>query len=192
MAALTGGKRSASACCPTDLIVPSFDYFLAMQLAPPGEGFDAPTRIAQSVLYRRWKGYAPPGTCTLVPLADTSCTANKYGCRFIALCPTMRVPQSATWNRDVVYNCTWSLLNAIDQHNVSVEAAGDAGAKIRKVLMTGLATGVGGVSAERCAEQTALAVKHYLDACADPEKWSSLQWKDALAYDRETSRTYSL
>ena len=103
----------------------------------------------------------------------------------------MRVPHSVTWNRDVVYNCTWSLLNAIDQHNVSA-AAGDAEAKIRKVLMTGLATGVGGVSSERCAQQMALAVKHYLDASANAEKWSSLQWKDALGYDRETSRTHSL
>ena len=162
-----------------------------MQLTPPGEGVEVPTRIAQSVLYRRWKGYAPPGTCTLVPLANTPCAGNKYGCRFIALCPTMRVPHAVTWNRDVVYNCTWSLLNAIDQHNVSA-AAGDAEAKIRKVLMTGLATGVGGVSAERCAQQMALAVKHYLDACADAEKWSSLQWKDALGYDREISRTHSL
>lgn len=163
-----------------------------MQLTPPGEGVDVPTAIAQSVLYQRCKGYAPPGTCTLVPLAGTPCAANKYGCRFIALCPTMRVPQSVTWDRDVVYNCTWSLLNAIDQHNASEQTAGDAEAKIRKVLMTGLATGVGGVSSERCAQQMALAVKHYLDASANAEKWSSLQWKDALAYDRETSRTHSL
>lgn len=173
----------------------SFDYFLAMQLTPPGEGFEPPTQIAQSVLYRRWKGYAPPGTCTLIPLAGTPCAANKYRCRFIALCPTMRVPQSVTWDRDVVYNCTWSLLNALDQHNAGVgagPAAADGGARIGKVLMTGLATGVGGVSAERCAQQMALAVKHFLDASASTEKWSSLRWKDALAYDKETSRTHSL
>lgn len=167
----------------------SFDYFLAMQLTPPVKGFEPPTQVAQSVLYRRWKGYAPPGTCTLIPLADTPCAANKYGCGFIALCPTMRVPQSVTWDREVVYNCTWSLLNALDQHNAAV---GDGGEKIRKVLMTGLATGVGGVSVERCAQQMALAVKHFLDASANTEEWSSLQWEVILDYDKETSRTHPL
>ncbi|KZT70416.1 macro domain-like protein, partial [Daedalea quercina L-15889] len=168
----------------------SFDYYLARELAPPGQ-LEAPTRIAQATLYRRWRGYAPPGTCTLVPLRGTVCEANKHGCAYIALCPTMRIPETVTWHRQVVYNCMWSLLVALDQHNASAGGA-DSGTRIGKVLMTGLATGVGRVSAERCAQQMALAVKHYVDASEHPEKWSALEWRDALDYNAEVGETRSL
>ncbi|TFY64289.1 hypothetical protein EVJ58_g2714 [Rhodofomes roseus] len=154
----------------------SFDYYLAKELAPPAR-FEAPTEIAQAVLYRQWRGYAPPGTCTLVPLKGTVCADNKYGCGYIALCPTMRIPETVTWNREVVYNCMWSLLVALDQHNASV---GGEWFCYR------------GVSAERCAQQMALAVKHYVDACENPQKWSSLSWNDALDYAQEANDTHSL
>ncbi|KAH9917316.1 macro domain-like protein [Fomitopsis serialis] len=174
----------------------SFDWYLAKELAPPDQ-FEAPTQIAQAVLYKQWRGYAPPGTCTLVPLKDTVCAANKYACSYIALCPTMRIPENVKWNREIVYNCMWSLLVALDRHNASVASAaagrgGAAGTAVKKVLMAGLATGVGRVSAERCAQQMALAVKHYADASEHPQKWSSLRWDDALDYAQETNDTHLL
>ena len=56
--------------------------------------------------------------------------------------------------------------------------------------MTGLATGVGNVSAERCAQQMALAVENFIDASENPEKWSSMEWDDALTYAHDCRRTH--
>ena len=120
-----------------------FDYFLSEILCP--DDVLAPTRLAQATLYEHWKGYAPPGSSTLVPLDGSVCENNAHGCAFIALCPTMRIPDDIVWNREIVYNCVWSLLNTLEQHNRGVELSGD-GTSIRRILMTGLATGVGNVS----------------------------------------------
>ncbi|KAF9473502.1 macro domain-like protein [Pholiota conissans] len=164
-----------------------FDYFLAEALSP--DDIDAPTHVAQAELYRRWKGFAPPGSRTLVPLKGSVCENNVHDCAYIALCPTMRVPEGVNWNREIVYNCVWSLLISLDHHNKVVEASGE-GTKISRVLMPGLATGVGGVPPERCAQQTALAIRDFIDACANEEKWSSLKWESAIAYAEDCRRTY--
>ncbi len=124
----------------------------------------------------------------MVPLQATTCENNPHKCAYIALVPTMRVPEEVTWNREIVYNCVWSLLNALSQHNES--ASGSDARRIKTVLMTGLGTGVGYISPEVFAKQTALAFKHYLDSEAHPDKWSSLQWRDADAYSREVAETY--
>ncbi|KAH9916949.1 macro domain-like protein [Epithele typhae] len=152
-----------------------FDQILTETLAPL-EDQSALTRVAQAVLYERWVGFAPPGTCTLVPLADTPCSANRVGCRYVALCPTMRLPASVSWHKEIVHNCVWSLLVEIDRHNR--QAAADASlAPIRSVGMTGFGTGVGGISAKVCARQTALAFAYFHDAKTNPEKWKSLSWR---------------
>ena len=103
----------------------------------------------------------------------------------------MRIPQSVTWHREIVYNCVWSLLVAIDAHNARVRAraadgtsAGndlEAEREIEAVAMTGLATGVGRVPMAVCAKQTALAFAHFHEATTNPEKWSALEWKDVQA-----------
>lgn len=167
-----------------------FDYFLSEALAPVDDLL-APTQLAQTTLYRRWKGYAPPGTCTLVPLSGSVCENNSHGCAFIAICPTMRIPENVVWNREIVYNCVWSLLVAIDEHNRCAEASG-TGKRINKVLMTGLGTGVGGVSARRCAQQMALAMRDFEDASAHPEKWGSMGWDDAISYAKDGRNTHRL
>jgi len=164
----------------------SFDYYLAQALSP--DDVWAPTGIVQATLYQRWKGYAPPGTCTLVPLKGTVCENNAHGCAFIALCPTMRIPEDVVWNREIVYNCMWSLLVSLDQHNQAAEISRN-GTRVHKVLMTGLATGVGNVSAERCAQQMALAVGDFIDASENPGKWRSMEWDDAITYAHECRRT---
>ncbi|KAJ8508539.1 hypothetical protein ONZ45_g9200 [Pleurotus djamor] len=163
-----------------------FDYFLALALAPEPkrENWLKVTNITQEALYSRWKGYAPPGTCTIVPLAGTICENNQHHCSYIALVPTMRIPEIVRWNKEIVYNCVWSLLNSLTQHNASTT---DPAQKITKVLMTGLGTGVGFISAETFAKQTAEAFKHFWDAETHPEKWSSLQWADIDAYSREVT-----
>ena len=168
-----------------------FDHFLAEALSP--DDVHAPTTVVQAALYKRWKGFAPPGTCTIIPLKGSSFENNKHGCAHIALCPTMRRPGSVTWNRDIVYNIMWSLLVSLEQHNAAADDLTQVGtgARIRKVLMTGLGTGLGGVSSVNCAQQMALAVKHFLEASAHPEKWSSMSWDDTVPLDAEICRTYS-
>ena len=146
------------------------------------------------------KGYAPPGTCTLIPLENTPCYPNTHSCRFMALCPTMRVPGNVNWNREVVYNCIWSLLNVLSQHNsrsISGISDNDSNkraeeAKIKSVLITGLATGVGGISAEKCAKQMAMAFADFNDASLNEEKWSSFNWDTALNYANACRDTYDL
>ncbi|PPQ95046.1 hypothetical protein CVT25_000614 [Psilocybe cyanescens] len=181
-----------------------FDQAISEALSPSSPLL--PTHLAQKTLYSRYKGYAPPGTCTLVPLAGTACSPsnNPHACAYIALCPTMRVPEDVRWNREIVYNLMWALLVELERHNRAVAAnsigdgtSSDKGASgeitaIRKVLMTGFGTGAGNISAARCAQQMALAVKHFVDACAHPHKWSSLEWDDALSYAGEVRRTHDL
>ncbi|OBZ71364.1 hypothetical protein A0H81_08767 [Grifola frondosa] len=157
-----------------------FDQILSDVLAPPDDP-SALTRAAQSVLYHRWRGFAPPGTCTLIPLSDTPCATNPFACRFVALCPTMRFPSSVAWHKEIVYNCVWSLLVEIDEHNTRA-ASDPVLSPIETVVMTGLATGIGCVSANQCAKQTALAFAHYYDAKTNPGKWSAMTWDDIAQY----------
>jgi len=167
-----------------------FDYYIAEALSP--DDVLAPTAFVQSALYKRWKGFAPPGSCTIIPLKGSSFENNIHGCAYIALCPTMRRPESVTWNREIVYNLMWSILVSLEQHNAALDDSMQVGTgvRIQKVLMTGLGTGVGGVSSARCAQQMALAVKHFLEASANPEKWSSMSWEDTVTPDEEICRTH--
>jgi hypothetical protein len=86
----------------------------------------------------------------------------------------MRTPETVNWDYEVVYECIWSLLVAIDNHNAAAATTGET--IINKVIVPGLATGIGAVSAEKCAVQMALALKHYHDALSNPDKWCKLQW----------------
>ncbi|TBU22315.1 macro domain-like protein [Dichomitus squalens] len=172
----------------------SFDQVLSDWIAPEDDN-DALTHAAQAVLYARWRGYAPAGTCTLVPLGKTKCANNKLGVRHVALCPTMRIPESVRWHKEVVYNCVWSLLVEIDNHNEAIAEDSEGAARrglreIETVAMTGLATGVGRVPVDMCARQMALAFAHYHEAKAKPEKWGALQWTDIinLPSDAPTTR----
>jgi len=167
------------------IIFISFDHFISEALAP-ADDYNAATRVAQALLYQKWKGYAPPGTCTLVPLAGTACENNKHRCAYIALCPTMRIPSSVSWNREIVYNCMWSLLNTLANHNAEGNSS-----LIQKVLLTGLATGVGHVPEKLCAEQMALAIRDFADATARPEVWGNLEWRDAMKIAADTENTYT-
>jgi O-acetyl-ADP-ribose deacetylase (regulator of RNase III) len=100
----------------------------------------------------------------------------------------MRIPENVVWNREVVYNCMWSLLVSLEKHNEEA----DDGTKIRKVLMTGFGTGTGGVSAERCAHQMALAIRDFIDACENVEKWRAIKWADVMDLTQDCRRTHIL
>jgi O-acetyl-ADP-ribose deacetylase (regulator of RNase III) len=167
----------------------------------PADNYYALTRHAQIELYKQYRGFAPPGTCTLIPIpkeyAERSRTGDRWGCRWLALCPTMRVPDNAGWDREVVYECVWSLLCAIDRHNRSAKGStnselGESVNVIDSILMTPLATGVGNVSAEKWAQQAVLALKHYICAVENAPQWSSLDWTQVTKLADDVARTHGM
>lgn len=58
--------------------------------------------------------------------------------------------------------------------------------------MTGLATGAGRVSPERCAQQMALAIRDFINASENAEEWSSMEWENAIDLAQESRRTHAL
>ncbi|KAK8099699.1 uncharacterized protein PG998_012940 [Apiospora kogelbergensis] len=171
----------------------AFDDAISRALSP-ADDYAALTRAVQTELYRTCRGFAAPGTCTLVAIprdfAGRCRSRNPWGARRVALCPTMRLPSDAEWNREVVYECVWALLCAVDNHNRAVREGGEEEEEIRSVLMTPLATGVGRVSPERWASQAVLALKHFEDASRNPETWSKLGWEELGRYSVEVEATW--
>ncbi|KZT71124.1 macro domain-like protein [Daedalea quercina L-15889] len=162
-----------------------FDYYLSEALSPKGD-IMALTRCAQAALKARHFGFAPPATCTLVPLSPELRQNPRFPrCSVLAVCPTMRYPVDVSWHEDLVYNTIWSLLVEVEHWNERADRAKEGGQRIRKVCMTGLATGVGGVSKETCARQMILAVKHFLDVRSEEgrKRWAQDDfpgWNDVL------------
>ncbi|KAK2800276.1 hypothetical protein FQN51_006184 [Onygenales sp. PD_10] len=202
----------------------AFDDAISRLFCLPEHEYNTLTRAAQQAVYERWRGYVPPGTCMLVRFpgelergaavqegdgegegGNEWNTKGKVrgGCKYLALCPTMRTPENVVWDREVVYKCVWALLCEVEGWNRRVRrekrgsgsgtgtgtgARGDS--RIDTVLMPPLATGVGGVSKERWAEQFVLALKHFVDALERPERWASLGWGDVVGEAREVEGTW--
>lgn len=139
--------------CSANILL-RFDFYLSMTFSPPND-FHVLTRLVQAAIRNRYYGFAPPGSCILVP----GLPPNDFSCKTIAVCPTMRYPEEMTWHKDIVYNTMWSLLVELENWNKKVD---DEENKIKRVLMTGLGTGIGKIPAADCARQMALAVKHFL------------------------------
>ncbi|KAF2190656.1 macro domain-like protein [Zopfia rhizophila CBS 207.26] len=172
----------------------AFDDAISRAFSPEDD-YLALTHVAQALLYKEWRGFAPPGTCTLLRMPDgfQEHSKNVWGTKYLALCPTMRVPQEVKWDREVVYECIWSLLCAIDKHNQLVQdGKGASDVKIQSLLMTPLATGCGRVSAERWASQAVLAIKHFVEATENQDKWSALEWADILDDWKSVQDTWTL
>lgn len=81
----------------------------------------------------------------------------------------MRTPKVLYIKDDLVYRSTWSILIAIRRHNLSL---GPGDVRINSVILMGLGTAVGRIPSELCAQQMALACKHFFEAPANgnPEK----------------------
>ncbi|PON22900.1 hypothetical protein TGAM01_v208155 [Trichoderma gamsii] len=164
----------------------------------PRDDYLALTRAVQARLYDDWRGFAPPGTCTLLRIPDEfhQRSRNAWGTKYLALCPLMRVPSNVEWDREVVYECTWSLLCAVDKHNRSVRRAGareqqqQQQDEIHSLLMVPMATGVGGVSPAKWAGQTVLALKHFIDAVEHEAKWSTLEPSDIVEYAGDVEKMW--
>jgi O-acetyl-ADP-ribose deacetylase (regulator of RNase III) len=175
-----------------------FDDAISLAFSPAANYY-ALTRHVQIELYKQYRGFAPPGTCTLIPIpkeyAELSRTTDRWDCRWLALCPTMRVPYHADWDREVVYECVWSLLCAIDRHNQRAKdsSSSELGESvISSILMTPLATGVGKVSAAKWAHQAVLALKHYVRAVENAVQWSSLDWAQVTELSDEVAKTHAM
>jgi O-acetyl-ADP-ribose deacetylase (regulator of RNase III) len=163
----------------------AFDNAISLAFSPRND-YHALTRAAQAVFYEKWRGFAPPGSCTLVEFPE-ELKRNVYGCEWVAMCPTMRQPGNVEWDREIVYECVWSLLCQVEGYNRGAE-----GRKIERVLLTPLAAGVGGVSTERWAAQMVLALKHFVDAVERPGVWGAMQWGDIVEVDSEVEETWDL
>ncbi|KAL4878045.1 hypothetical protein BJY04DRAFT_121263 [Aspergillus karnatakaensis] len=137
----------------------------------------------------------------------------RWGCKWVALCPTMRTPDTARWDREVVYECVWSLLCAVEGWNrgfddllenqggegsTSIGAGTWAGeqhrrlGRIESILITPMATGCGGVSAEKWAAQFVLAMRDFVDAVERSERWERLGWGEIYEVTKDVEKTWRM
>ncbi|KAL2013903.1 hypothetical protein VTN00DRAFT_1428 [Thermoascus crustaceus] len=165
----------------------AFDDAISRNFCLPHHAYDTLTHAAQKILYERWRGFAPPGSCTLVPFPKELEGTNKWGCKWVAICPTMRCPDTVSWDREVVYECVWSLLCQVEGWNRHRSED-----RIETILITPLATGVGAVSKQRWASQFVLALKHFVDALERPERWSQLGWREIDEDVLEVEKTWKM
>lgn len=168
-----------------------FDDAISLAFSPRDD-YNALTRAVQLELYEKWRGFAPPGTCTLVQFPGPL-LQNPRRCAFVAICPTMREPMNVVWDREVVYESVWSLLCEVEGRNrasASASASKPEEKEINRLLMTPQAAGIGKVSKERWSAQMVLAMKHFVDAVERPERWSRMQWNEIMKDCDEVATTW--
>ncbi|KZV61915.1 macro domain-like protein [Peniophora sp. CONT] len=148
-----------------------------------GAGGDILTlsRAVQDDLYKRWYGFAPPTSCTLVRIPSHLRNTQYPRCGVLAICPTMRIPMNVSWHEDLVYNLMWTLLCELEHWNEEAKEED----KIRKVAIPGLATGIGAYDPEKCARQMVLAVKFFREA-------RSQEGKERLANRAWTTNAFNI
>jgi len=148
-----------------------YDMALSRSIMRSGDVWTL-TNICQEALASRYRGYLPPGGCLITPLPEdlSGPSNNAFGARSIAIVPTMRTPEDVSWHRDLVFNSMWSLLLELARWN---EGHPNDQA-IKTVLMTGLGTGQGGISAEKCAQQMMLAVRYFAQGWGDRPRWADV------------------
>ncbi|KAF1979067.1 macro domain-like protein [Bimuria novae-zelandiae CBS 107.79] len=165
LSALPSSLHFDAILAPTDAYARMSGGFSAAlsRALSPSHAPSALERVAQEQLFAAHRGFLVPGNCLLVSLDDTL-LRRRWGARWIALCATTRAGKGdVRWDREVVYECVWAVLVALSAHNARVRL-GEGEGEIKSVLMTPLATGSGGWSAERWAAQTVLAVRHFVEA----------------------------
>ncbi|KAL4791556.1 hypothetical protein BDV19DRAFT_370372 [Aspergillus venezuelensis] len=177
----------------------AFDDAISRTFREDGGDYCDLTNAVQRSLYDKWRGFAPSGTCTLVPFPENLMPEmnpkNLWGCKWVAVCPTMRTPNDVRWDREVVYECVWSLFNELERWNRTLDVDLPSNAPqlrqpIESILITPMATGCGRVSPERWAEQFVLALRHFVEAVTEPDRWSRLRWDDVYADTEEVESTW--
>ncbi|ODV91336.1 hypothetical protein CANCADRAFT_3044 [Tortispora caseinolytica NRRL Y-17796] len=125
----------------------------------------------RSHLFAHHHGHLPVGTTTII---DLNHLPNSLNCRYLALTPTMRVP-SRIQDPHRVYECTWSLLNAVSSHD-----------SIKTLILSGLGTGVGGVDPDTCAFQMFTAMRHFMQAASrSVDDHTNLHWMHFFEWEKE-------
>ncbi|KAH8919220.1 macro domain-like protein [Atractiella rhizophila] len=179
-----GGKEDSGFDCVVSpanswgIMDGAFDLVLSRSLSPPKD-IEALMKLARATIAEESFGYLPPGSCaiTSIPVGELSTAASatedddKSGYVFpnymnihsMAICPTMSIPADVRWHRELCYTTVWNLLCQLEKWN-QVASATTEKKKIRRVLMTGLATGVGVYEPDRCAKQMMMAFKHFWEA----------------------------
>jgi O-acetyl-ADP-ribose deacetylase (regulator of RNase III) len=146
------------------------------------ESVPAVIDTVQRHLHRTWNGFQPPGTCEIIDMR--SFNEERFSCKFIAHCPTMRIPSAVRWDKEIVYRCFWSLLNALKRHNETRPEKDQT----RKVLCFGLATGVGQIPVEVCAGQMILAWKKFHER--ESQDFRMIDWKAAYRDALDVEETH--
>jgi len=137
------------------------------------------TKVAQMHSHEYFNGYLPPAASFVIPMHSFNET--KYGCKYLLVCPTMRLPSDVRWNKEIVYNCMFSILNTLNNHNKYKKE------KIKTVLITGLASGIGRVPEIIVGAQMILAYKHFLQNLHKPNKTTS--WGQATSFGLDLDET---
>ncbi|KAH8999932.1 macro domain-like protein [Lactarius hatsudake] len=151
-----------------------YDLALSLAFGLGADGMNTLTRQVQRALHVQSHGYLPPGSCLITSLPEdlAGINGNRFGASSIAVMPTMRYPVDVRWHQDLIYNVMWNLLVQVTRWNREPGVAGNTGVKkIERILMTGLATGTGRVSAQRCAKQMMLAVRHFTQGVPEYADW---------------------
>lgn len=155
----------------------AFDLIISKMFAP----YDSMqvTRHAQKYIYAAYNGYQPPGTSMMIPMLPFA--SNAYDCRYLLHTPTMRMPSDVRWNKEIVYNCMWTLLCEIRRHNIVNKD------KIKSVFLVGLATGIGRIPPSVAASQMILAYRHFIDNLKNSPETS---WSEATQKSLDIEETY--
>jgi len=134
--------------CDADAMVSPANSFGIMD-----GGLDAAIRAAlggrvesavQAIILETHHGELPVGSAEIVPTHHSRWP-------YLVVAPTMRVPENVA-NTVNAYLAFRAVLLAVARHNRTPENR-----RIRTVLVPGLATGVGGMDARRCAAQMRIA-----------------------------------
>jgi O-acetyl-ADP-ribose deacetylase (regulator of RNase III) len=146
----------------------AFDLAISTMFSP--RDIDKSINHVQNFLYKKFNGYQIIGTSIVIPMQKFN-----INCKWLLHVPTMKQPCNMFWYKDIVYNCMFSLLNSIHQHNMQYPDH-----KIQTVFLTGLATGIGRIPTAVAASQMILAYKHFKFNLEKREKTTS--WKEITSF----------
>jgi O-acetyl-ADP-ribose deacetylase (regulator of RNase III) len=118
-------------------------------------------QAVQKALRQRCGGYNPPMSALVIDMCrmigsyeQAKNAADTLSVPQLIHLPTMSLPGSEIPDSPVVFHCMWNMLSAIIANNSCSSVR-----QITRVLVTGLGTGVGGVSEKSCVRQMCSALK---------------------------------
>ncbi|ANB12361.1 hypothetical protein AWJ20_611 [Sugiyamaella lignohabitans] len=151
------------------------------------------TLCLQDVLLEKMGGYNPVSHALVVNMSDAlksfpktmeAAGQLKNSIPQLIHTPTMALPTVIPPGSRVIFDCMWNIICSIKQNNVVSET------KINRVLLPGLGTGVGRVSADSCASQVVTALQYFNKAeSAKSSDEYEKTYIDAANMDRDISKS---